>query len=104
MISGNEKVDLLANDNRVYSTKINRITTTEATKNIKNKLIETWQYHWNNIFIHPSNKLRIVKLNVKKIEISPDITRMEKKLIIIRARTYPTNPFLPVHKRTEIYM
>lgn len=80
-ISGNEKVDSKANEATVlqFSTKIIKITISDAINNIKKKIIDVWQSKWNKVSC--SNKLRNIKPYVKQWKIPLGISRREEVVI-----------------------
>lgn len=63
-VTGDKKSDLMANEGTTYSLLLKLITTSKAFNNIKNKIIETWQYNWTNTNL--ADKRRNVKPDVKK--------------------------------------
>lgn len=65
-IPGNEKADTMANEAMLSlsSTKINKITISDAINNIKKETMELWQNNWSSLPL--SNKLRNIKPYVKK--------------------------------------
>jgi len=76
------------------STKINKITTSDAINNIKNKIINTWQNNWSNVPL--LNKLRNIKSFVQKWKIPLDITR-RVEVVTARVRighTHLTHAYL----------
>uniref|UniRef100_A0A2S2PG74 RNase H type-1 domain-containing protein n=1 Tax=Schizaphis graminum TaxID=13262 RepID=A0A2S2PG74_SCHGA len=78
-ISGNEKADTIAYEatKSPSSTKINILTSSETFNIIHHKLMEKWQKCWSNFPL--SNKLRNVKLSIKKLKypLTPNDRREE---------------------------
>lgn len=67
-IPGNEKADSIAYEATTspFSTKINTLTSSENFNIIHHKLMEEWLKFWSNLSF--SNKLRNVKLSIKKLK------------------------------------
>lgn len=84
-ISGDERSDSKANEATIsqFSTKIIKITTSDAIKNIKKKIIDVWQNNWNKVSC--SNKLRNIKPHVNQWKNPLGISRREE-VVITRAR------------------
>lgn len=77
-IPGNEKADTIAYEATTSpsSTKINTLTSSETFNIIQHKLMEEWQKFWSNLPL--SNKLRNVKLSIKKLKYPPNTKRREE--------------------------
>ncbi|KAL4119558.1 hypothetical protein QTP88_012363 [Uroleucon formosanum] len=95
-IPGNEKADTIANKAILSppSTKISKITTSDAIYNIKKKKLELWQNNWSSLPL--SNKFRNIKPYVKKWKNPPDLSRREE-VVITRVRighTHLTHSYL----------
>ena len=95
-ITGNEKADSKANEATIShsSTKITKITISDATQNIKNKILDVWQNYWSKVPL--TNKLRNIKPYVNQWKNTLNISRREE-VVITRARighTHLTHSYL----------
>jgi len=81
----NERADSIAYEATTSpsSTKINTLTSSENFNIKHHKLMEEWQKFWSNLLL--SNKLRNIKLSIKKLKYPPN-TKRRDEVNITRAK------------------
>ncbi|KAF0748571.1 RNase H domain-containing protein [Aphis craccivora] len=101
-INGNEKaneVAFLATKNLTYNT-INKISSSDIFTSIKNKIVLSWQHHWDSI--PHTNKLKSIKSSVKQWHTPSDLSRSQDIAIsrIIIGHALATHSFFNWQRRS----
>ncbi|KAE9534168.1 hypothetical protein AGLY_008675 [Aphis glycines] len=95
-IKGNEMADEAASlaSNIPHNSTIDKISSYDIFTSVKNKILLSWQHHWDSI--PPNNKLKHIKCSVKQWSTPPDLNRRQN-IAITRIRighTFLTHSFL----------
>ncbi|KAE9528780.1 hypothetical protein AGLY_012355 [Aphis glycines] len=95
-IKGNEMADEAASlaSNIPHNSIIDKISSYDIFTSVKNKILLSWQHHWDSI--PPTNKLKHIKCSMKQWSTPPDLNRRQN-IAITRIRigqTFLTHSFL----------
>ncbi|CAI6369925.1 unnamed protein product [Macrosiphum euphorbiae] len=80
--------------NILHNSTIDKISSYDIFTSVKNKILLSWQHHWDSI--QPTNKLKHIKCSVKQWFTPPDLNRRQN-IAITRIRighTFLTHSFL----------